>query len=339
MKPEPLLSIIIPAYQEAMGLVEAVNTIRSHADALCAVEYIVVDDGSTDATWQVIENLTATQPSVRGVRLSRNFGKEAAITAGLKTANGDVVVSIDADLQHPPELIPEMFKLWKSGAKVVNTVKQTRENEGLIKAGLTRCYFKLFHWLAGIDIGNAADFKLLDREVVDCLIALPERERFYRGLVAWVGFEQKTVLFDVAPRKVGNSNWSSTKLLRLALDSIVSFSTTPMHLMTFLGAGFGLMALFLSVRTFSLWLTANAVPGFTTVILLLIIVGSILMTGLGIIGIYVAKIYDEVKRRPDFIVREQTQFRQGLPDNDRNQTAQSEPDPQSVPSPTQEVVR
>jgi glycosyltransferase involved in cell wall biosynthesis len=339
MKPEPLLSIVIPAFHEAMGLVETVHTIRSHVDALCAVEYIVVDDGSTDATWQVIEKLTAMQPTVRGVRLSRNFGKEAAITAGLKAANGDVIVTIDADLQHPPELIPEMFTLWQSGAKVINTVKQTRENEGLIKAGMTKCYFKLFHWLAGIDVGNAADFKLLDREVVDCLIALPERERFYRGLVAWVGFEQKSVLFDVPPRNAGSSKWSSTKLLALALDSIVSFSTTPMHLMTFLGAGFGLLALALSARTFWLWLSGNAVPGFTTVILLLIVIGSILMIGLGIIGIYIAKIYDEVKRRPDFIVRELTQSRHELPDIDRNQTAQSELDPQSVPSPVQEAVR
>lgn len=339
MKSETLLSIVIPTYHEAKGLVDTVDTIRSHADALCAVEYVVVDDGSTDETWQVIEKLTATQPSVRGIRLSRNFGKEAAITAGLKAANGDVVVTIDADLQHPPELIPEMFKLWQSGAKVINTVKQARENEGPIKAWMTRCYFKLFYWLAGIDVGNAADFKLLDREVVDCLIALPERERFYRGLVAWVGFEQKTVLFDVAPRNAGSGKWSSTKLLRLALDSIVSFSTTPMHLMTFLGAGFGLLALALSARTLWLWLSGNAVQGFTTVILLLIIIGSILMIGLGIIGIYIAKIYDEVKRRPDFIVRELTQVRHELPDSDRNQTARPEPAPPSVPSPVQEAVR
>lgn len=322
MTDQVLLSIIVPAYCEAEGLAEAISTIRSHADPLCAVEYIVVDDGSADTTWAVIQELSLRYPSVKGVRLSRNFGKEAAIAAGLIAAQGAVVVTIDADLQHPPELIPDMFKLWQAGAKVVNAVKQMRENEGPIKAWMTRRYFDLFRRLAGIDVGNATDFKLLDREVVDCLIALTEKQRFYRGLVKWLGFEQQTILFKVAPRNAGNGKWSSMKLTRLALDSIVSFSTTPMHLMTFLGAFFAFLALTLSARTLWLWLTGNAIPGFTTVILLLILIGSILMIGLGIVGVYIAKIYDEVKHRPEFIVQALTSRQLQSPDSDKDQKDQ-----------------
>ncbi|WP_171129177.1 MULTISPECIES: glycosyltransferase family 2 protein [unclassified Ruegeria] len=338
MRADILLSIIIPAHHEAEGLQESLTVIRGHTEDLCAVEFIVVDDGSSDGTWQVIQQLSTQHSDIHGVRLSRNFGKEAAIAAGLEAARGDAVVTIDADLQHPPELIREMFRKWQAGAKVVNTVKENREEEGPIKAFLTRCYFKLFFALAGMDVGNAADFKLLDREIVDCLIALPERERFYRGLVAWVGFEQDTILFTVAPRNAGEGKWSMTKLLRLALDSIVSFSTTPMHLMTFLGGAFGLLAVALSLRTLWLWITGAAVPGFTTVILLQIIVASILMIGLGIIGIYIAKIYEEVKRRPDFIVRERTSMRP-LAHSGRRQTDQPETELRSVPSRDPEAAR
>ncbi|WP_298913100.1 glycosyltransferase family 2 protein [uncultured Roseobacter sp.] len=339
MTDTPLLSVVIPAYHEQEGLVEALNTIRRFADSLGSVEYIIIDDGSTDATWQVIQQISSGQSSVTGLRLSRNFGKEAAISAGLKAATGAAVITIDADLQHPPDMIPEMFRCWQAGAKVINTVKRTRENEGPLKAWMTRRYFDLFHRLAGIDVGNASDFKMLDREVVDCLNALPERERFYRGLVGWLGFEQRTLLFDVAPRVAGSGKWSSTKLIRLALDSIVSFSTTPMHLMTLLGAGFAILAAGLSLRTFWLWMAGTAVPGFSTVILLLIVVGSILMIGLGIIGIYIAKIYEEVKQRPGFIVQQRAQFPAALPHSDKDQTDQAEPVPPSGPVLVREVSR
>lgn len=295
----PLMSVIVPAYKEEEGLSVAFERIQHYAEPLCRVEYIFVDDGSTDKTWDIIEKLAENDNRVRGVRLSRNFGKEAAISAGLEAALGNVIVTIDADLQHPPELLPEMYAAWQAGAKVVNTVKRTRENEGPVKAWMTRRYFKLFQRLAGLDVGNASDYKMLDREVVECLNHLPERERFYRGLVSWVGFEQKTLMFDVAPRVAGSGKWSSTKLIGLALDSIVSFSTIPMQLITLLGAGFGALALVLVARTGWLWLSGSAVPGFTTVILLQIIIGSILMIGLGIIGVYIAKIYEEVKKRPD----------------------------------------
>ena len=224
---------------------------------------------------------------------------------------------MDADLQHPPELIPEMVGLWEGGAKVVNAVKRTRQRESGLRRWLAKRYFKLFSKLVGTDMENASDFKLLDREVVDCLLALPERERFFRGLVAWVGFEQATLHFDVAPRNAGDGKFSARGLFGLAIDSIVSFSTLPMHLMTLLGGLFAVLAVALSIRTLWLWAVGEAVPGFTTVILLQIIIGSILMIGLGIIGAYIAKIYEEVKKRPDFIVGQST------PAADRDRTDQS----------------
>jgi len=339
MTPVPLLSIIIPAYKEQEGLEAAVARIDECAKPLCALEYILVDDGSTDETWKVIERLAAKHANLRGVRLSRNFGKEAAISAGLDAARGNVVVTIDADLQHPPELLPEMFACWQAGAKVINTVKRTRENEGPVKAWMTRRYFGLFRRLAGLDVGNASDYKMLDREVVECVKKLPERERFYRGLISWVGFEQKTLMFDVAPRVAGFSKWSSTKLIGLALDSIVSFSTAPMQLMTFMGVGFAALAAALTVRTGWLWATGSAVPGFTTVILLLIVIGSVLMLGLGIIGIYIAKIYEEVKQRPGFIVQQTTPVVPTLREIGKGQMGQLKEVDLTDPVPAQEAAR
>jgi glycosyltransferase involved in cell wall biosynthesis len=320
----PRLSIVLPAYREADSLAEALQAIRAAADPIGPAEYIVVDDGSTDATWSVVRHLAESLPDLRGIRLSRNFGKEGAIAAGLAASRGAAVIVMDADLQHPPALIPEMVRLWEGGAEVVNTVKRTRGDEGPVRKWLARRYFGLFAALAGADIGNAADFKLLDRRVVDCLNALPERERFFRGLVGWVGFRQESLPFDVAPRRKGQSKWSMLKLTTLALNSIFAFSTLPMQLMTALGIAFAALATVLGLRTLWLWAAGNAVPGFTTVILLLIFIGAVLMIGLGIIGAYIAKIYEEVKGRPRFIVQESAPPADGpAQDSGRDRTARS----------------
>lgn len=303
-KPSPFLSLIIPAYREAAGLKMAFELIHQHTESLARWEYILVDDGSTDDTWAVIEGLAGVYDNVIGISLSRNFGKEGAIAAGLAAAKGDAVIVMDADLQHPPQLIAQMVELWRGGAEVVNTQKRSRGKESSLKRWLVHRYFGFFSWLVGMEIGNAADFKLLDRSVVDCMKQLPERARFFRGLVAWVGFRQETIEFDVADREFGTGKWSFVKLARLAIDSIMVFSTLPMQLMTIVGSLFGLMAIGLSIRTLWLLWIGQALPGFATVILLLIVIGSILMIGLGIIGMYLAKIYEEVKSRPGFIVRQ-----------------------------------
>jgi dolichol-phosphate mannosyltransferase len=335
-KASPFLSIVIPAYREATGLKEGIELIREQTESLASWEYIIVDDGSTDETWTVIEELALANDDVIGICLSRNFGKEGAIAAGLDAARGDAVVVMDADLQHPPQLIAEMVELWRDGAEVVNMKKRSRGQEGSIKRWLVYCYFGFFSRLAGMEIGNDADFKLLDRSVVDCIKQLPENARFFRGLVAWVGFRQEKIEFDVAVRRVGKGKWSIPKLTRLAIESIMSFSSLPMQLMTVLGGMFGLLAIILSIRTLWLLWIGEAVPGFATVILLMIVIGSILMIGLGIIGMYLAKIYNEVKSRPGFIVRQVTSAPEakalpGIAESiDKGQTAQSDEEAQSA---------
>jgi glycosyltransferase involved in cell wall biosynthesis len=301
----PRLSVVLPAYREAAQLAATVEAIEDVLIPLGTWEIIVVDDGSPDDTWAAVQSIAARRPALRALRLSRNFGKEAAVAAGLAEATGDAVIVMDADLQHPPELIPEMVRLWADeGFDVVNAVKRVREPEGRAKNLLTRAYFRLFAGLAGLEVGNATDFKLLDRCATASLAALPERRTFFRGLVGWLGYRQATVTFDVPLRGGGVSKWSLWTLARLGVDSILAFSTLPIHLITALGLVFAASSGVLGLRTIWLWATGEAVPGFTTVILLMILIGAILMIGLGIIGAYIAKIYEEVKGRPRFIVQE-----------------------------------
>jgi dolichol-phosphate mannosyltransferase len=213
---------------------------------------------------------------------------------------------MDADLQHPPELIGEMTRLWRAqGFDIVNAVKRQRGQEARSKSILTRLYHRLFSGLAGIDVDQASDFKLLDRAVAEQFCGLPERGTFFRGLVAWMGYRQTSIEFDVQPRTSGDSRWSFWKLVTLAIDSIIAFSTVPMHLITLLGVVLAGVSFVLGARTLWLWAAGRAEPGFTTVILLQIGFTAILLIGLGVIGAYIAKIYDEVKHRPRFIIQDQ----------------------------------
>lgn len=301
----PEISIVIPAYREGAGLADNLSVIARAARPCGAIEIIVVDDGSPDDTWSVLEAASEQIPELHAVRFSRNFGKEAAMAAGIEAALGSAIIVMDSDLQHPPELIPEMVRLWREeGYEVVNAVKRVREAEGPIKAGLTKVYYRLFNTMAGIDLAQASDFKLLDRQVAKTYTGLPERQTFFRGLIAWIGYRQTSVPFDVAERQGGQTSWSLWKLTGLAINSILTFSVVPMHLVTALGVIFGVVGSLLGLRTLQLWLSGQAVPGFTTVILLQIFTAAILMIGLGIIGAYIAKIYDEVKRRPRYLIHQ-----------------------------------
>lgn len=299
----PLVSIVIPAYREGEGLAANLKSIVEAARPCGDIELVVVDDGSPDNTWDILQTSVKEIPELVALSLSRNFGKEAAIAAGISKSRGAAIIVMDSDLQHPPELIPDMVGLWRDeGYEVVNAVKRMRENEGPVKAGLTKLYYRLFNSMAGIDLASASDFKLLDRRVAETYTDLPERQVFFRGLVAWVGFKQTSIAFDVQERQGGETNWSLWKLTLLAINSILAFSVVPMHLITALGVVLGVVGTGLGLRTLQLWATGAAVPGFTTVILLQIFIASILMIGLGIIGAYIAKIYDEVKRRPRYLI-------------------------------------
>lgn len=299
-----LISIVVPVHDESAALPETLAEIaRSLAPLGFAHELIVVDDGSTDATWRMLREHAARNPSLRGVRLSRRFGKEAALCAGLELARGDATIVMDGDLQHPPALIPQLVDEWRNGADIVEAVKIDR-GDTHAESWRARLFYALFKSLSGQDLGNASDFKLLDRRVLEAYLALKERNVFFRGMTSWLGFERRTVEFAVRPRRAGASRWSLGRLLRLALTAVTSFSSAPLHVVTLLGGCFLLFSLALGAQTLYRKLTGSALDGFTTVILLLLITGSALMIGLGIIGEYIARIYDEVKGRPRYVVRE-----------------------------------
>jgi glycosyltransferase involved in cell wall biosynthesis len=270
-------------------------------------ELVLVDDGSIDDSWAQIQALASEDASIRGVRLSRNYGKEAAIFAGLSRARGEHVLVMDADLQHPPEAIAPMLEAYRAqGVDVMNGVKRRRADEPALYRSLARAFNAIFTRLSGMDLENASDFKILSRPVVDSMLELHERGVFFRGLTHWVGFTHGTYEFDVADRAHGASSWSMADLFRFALNALTSYSSSMLQVVSLMGLVFTGFALVLGVQTLINKLSGQAVDGFTTVILLLLIIGAVIMLSLGIIGQYIASIYEEVKGRPRFIVRDET---------------------------------
>lgn len=265
-------------------------------------EIVFVDDGSKDATWMEIENAGKEDEHVNGVHFSRNFGKESAMMAGLENAGGDCVVVMDCDLQHPPETIVEMYRLWQQGYEVVEGVKRTRGKESVFHKMSAGLFYKMISKAVKIDMSHASDFKLLDRRAVEALLEMPERNAFFRALSSWIGFKTVSVEFDVHEREVGESKWSTKSLIRYAISNIVSFSSAPMMLVGFTGILGFLFAVILGIQTLVNYFSGNAVEGFTTVILLILIMGSFILMGMGVIGYYIAKIYEEVKCRPRYII-------------------------------------
>jgi glycosyltransferase involved in cell wall biosynthesis len=302
----PVLSVIIPVYGEGYHLKEVLSAVKRNVEGLDeAYEMILVDDGSEDDTWQIIEEESKNLPMLRALRLSRNFGKEAAISAGLEIARGRAVILIDGDLQHPPELIPEMVRCWRdSGVDVVEAVKESRGPESLVNKIGSRIFYLLLSRLSGYDLRGASDYKLMDRRVVNAWLAMKERNLFFRGMVAWLGFKRVQLPFSVQERRGGESRWSLFLLIKLAINAVSGFSSIMLQVITLFGGFFLLFALYLGSKALYMKITGQAVTGFTTVILLQLIIGSLLMISLGIIGIYLAKIYDEVKARPRYIVAE-----------------------------------
>jgi polyisoprenyl-phosphate glycosyltransferase len=299
-----LLSVVVPAHNEARGIARAIDAIvNTLASCGMELEVIVIDDGSRDETFQLVKERSLQDDRIKGLRFTRNFGKEAALLAGLRVATGAAVVTIDSDLQHPPALIPKMIEQWRNGAMVVNAVKRRRENDGTLTRLRAGLFNSLVSKLGGIELHNASDFKLLDRAVVDTIArGLPERQRFYRGLADWVGYRHASVPFDVEARAEGHGKWSVWKLVELATTAIVSFTSAPLQIVTILGLltlGFGFVV---GVDALISWSEGEAVSGFATTIITLLIIGSFIMISLGIIGEYIAKIYDEIKARPSYLV-------------------------------------
>lgn len=297
------LSIVVPAYNEQDNIRRAAKEILAVMDenAIFAAVYFV-DDGSTDDSWAEICRLSEEEPRVRGVHFSRNFGKESAIFAGLETAAGDCVAVMDCDLQHPPKTLAEMYRLWENGFEVIEGVKKSRGNESALYKKMSELFYSMMSAATKGDMSRASDFKLLDRKAVDAVLSLPERDTFFRALSTWVGYKTASVEFDVQERMAGESKWSKLGLIRYAINNVTSFTTKPLTIVLLLGSLFFVLALILGVECLVTYLRHRALEGFTTVILIELIVGAIVMISLGIIGIYVAKIYEEVKARPRYII-------------------------------------
>ncbi|MBQ4017398.1 MAG: glycosyltransferase family 2 protein [Oscillospiraceae bacterium] len=300
-----MLSVILPAYNEKDMIPVAAETLAGILDKEgIAFELLFVNDGSTDGTWDAICRAREKDPRVCGICFSRNFGKEAAMFAGLEKARGDCCVVLDCDLQHPPEKIVEMYRLWEQGYEVVEGIKEDRGQETGLHRFAANSFYGLISRATGMDMASSSDFKLLDRKVVDTLNAMPERNVFFRALSFWVGFRRAEVKYDVRERTAGESKWSTRALIKYAVTNIGSFSSAPLHLITVMGVIALIIAIVFSVVSLVQKLMGVALGGFTTVIILLLLFGSLIMISLGIIGYYIARIYEEVKGRPRYVIEE-----------------------------------
>lgn len=298
-----LLSVVLPAYNEEKMIAKAAKTVgQILARADISYELVFVDDGSKDGTWNEIETVAAEDEHVSAIHFSRNFGKESAMFAGLANAQGDCCAVMDCDLQHPPETLVEMYRLWEQGYEVIEGVKRSRGEESAMHRVSAGMFYKIISKATGMDMSRASDFKLLDRKAVDALLEMPERNAFFRALSSWVGYRSTSVEFDVQQRTEGESKWSTKALIRYAMTNIVAFSSAPMQFVTYAGVFVFLLGIILGIQTLVKYFLGHAVEGFTTVILLILFIGSIIMISLGIIGYYISKIYEEVKGRPRYLI-------------------------------------
>lgn len=303
----PEISVVLPMHNEASNVAHVVSNVAAELDRLArASEIICVDDGSSDETAALVERCAQQDHRVVLVRFSRNFGKEAALAAGLDVARGRAVVLLDADLQHPADLIPMMVAKWDEGFDVVDAFKATSAHRGRepVPYRIAAAFFyRLMGAHAGERLQGSSDYKLLDRQVVDALRQMPERHRFFRGIVAWVGFRVARVPLRVGPRTAGTSKWGAAALVRYAVRNLVSFTSTPLRLVAWIGLVTLLLDGLLGLQTFWNWWRGSAVTGFTTVILTVVGLGGLILLSLGVIAVYLAQMYDEVKGRPVYVVR------------------------------------
>lgn len=298
-----MLSVVLPAYNEEKMAGKAAKVIaKTLEEADISYELIFVNDGSKDRTWEEIKKAAQENDRVRGILFSRNFGKESAIFAGLASACGDCCAVMDCDLQHPPQTLVEMYRLWQQGYEVIEGVKKSRGQESALHRASAGLFYKIMTKAVKIDMSRASDYKMLDKKAVNALLAMPERNAFFRALSSWIGYRTAVVEFDVREREEGESKWSTWSLIKYAVTNIAAFSAAPLQIVTIAGVFVLLMAFLLGVQSLIRYFSGHAVEGFTTVILLILIIGSVVMISLGIIGYYIAKIYEEVKGRPRYLI-------------------------------------
>lgn len=305
------LSIILPFYNEADGIRQLFQRLYPVLGQLqLSYEIICIDDGSSDRTFQALNHEREFDRRIRIVRMSRNFGKEAALTCGLQFARGRAAITMDSDLQHPPEVIPDLIQKWQEGVALVYAIRRNRDTDDSSRRFFSRAFYMIFRHIADIKMPEGAgDFCLLDRKVIDAVNALPERNRFMKGLVSWVGYRHDTVPFDVAPRSEGTSNWNFFRLMRFAFDGLSAFSTLPLRIWTWSGAAVSLIALayglFLTLRTL---VFGTDVPGYASVMVGILLLGGLQLLSLGMIGEYLARVFIEVKARPIYFIAERIGF-------------------------------
>ena len=301
------LSVIVPAFNEAQGIAAFLDVLFGVLHGCCArFDVWVVDDGSRDDTWQRLCCARERYPELRGLRFTRNFGKEAALLAGLRHARGEAVVVMDSDGQHPPTLLPQMLDAWRAEeAQIIAAQKAARPTDSRIGRVSAHLFNSLMRLMTGLDLSAASDYRLLDRRVVDALLAFPERVRFFRGMTVWTGFTTKHLAFDVAPRIAGTSRWSARQLTKLAINAITAYSAKPLSLVFRLGLLGMLAAFVLFLQAVYSWVVGIAVSGWTSVTVVMLFFGSANLLGIGVLGAYLAQLFDEIKARPEYLIKEE----------------------------------
>ncbi len=302
------ISCVMPAYNEAGNLGQVVPHVLEALLALSPhVELVIVNDGSRDDTEQVLNDLCAKHPQLLAVNLSRNFGKEAAITAGLEATQGDLVYIMDADGQHPSNLLPEMLQKWQQGNDVVYAIRKSRDDQSWMHATFTKLFYKLINWRSRVKIpANAGDFRLMDRRVVDALASMPERNRFMKGLYAWVGFNSTAIDYEPLPRADGQTNFGFRGALSLAVTGLLAFSVAPLRIVSYFGLLLAVAAIGYGVYiVFDYFWFGATTPGFATVVVGMMLLSGIQLMSIGILAEYIGRIYEEVKQRPAYLIRSQ----------------------------------
>lgn len=300
-----LLSIIVPCYNEEESLDTFYQTVQATLKPLkMDIEYIFVDDGSKDGTLLKLKELHKADGHVHFVSFSRNFGKEAAVFAGLRESSGDAVVVLDADLQHPPSVILEMASLWEEGYEVIEGKKSSRGRESFFHKLMAATFYKMISGFMKMDMNDSSDYKFMDRKVVDVLCSLKERNTFFRALSFWTGFRTTTIDYEVQDRVAGTTKWSSVALVRYACNNLISFTNAPLYMIVVVGLLFFVIGLILTIDAVVDHYMGIAVDGYPTLLVLLVIATGCIMFSIGVVGIYIAKIYDEIKERPQYIIRE-----------------------------------
>lgn len=308
MKAE-LITIVLPAHDEEAN-VRAIHAEirRVFASTIHPVELIFVDDGSTDATAERVRELTSADPLVRLIRFSRNFGQQAALLAGLRAARGSAVITMDCDLQHPPEHLPEMVQAWEDGAKIVQMVRRHTEGASWFKRASSRWFYRFIETFSDSPVvQHAADYQLLDRQIVDYLLQFGDRQPFLRGLVSWLGFPARQIEYTAPGRRAGHSSYSLRRMLNLSLDAITSLSAKPLRLAFYLGLSAATLGLLYLVFAVIAYLAGRSVQGWTSLIVAIVFLGGVQLVCIGIIGEYIARIYEHTRRMPPFVIAEDDQ--------------------------------